>query len=75
MKKQKMKWSPILHILTMIIGLVALLSLIGAWIAGENGRFLGLSQIHLFYDAISLFLFAILAALGTLIHQNEERNS
>ncbi|MCH7568011.1 MAG: hypothetical protein IIA87_01185 [Nanoarchaeota archaeon] len=70
-----MKWSPILHILTMIIGLVALLSLIGAWIAGENGRFLGFSQIHLFYDAISLFLFAILAALGTLIHQNEERRN
>ena len=67
-----MKWSPILHMVTFISGIAGVLALIGAWIAGEGGRFLGIIQQHLFYDSFALFMFAILLALGTIIHQNEE---
>ena len=67
-----MKWSKILHVVTFISGILGVLALIGAWIAGEGGRFLGIIQQHLFYDSFALFMFAILLALGTIIHQNEE---
>lgn len=69
-----MKWSQILHISTMLIGIVGFLALIGAWIA-RNETFFGRTQQHFFNDAISLILLAILFALGTLIHQNEERKN
>lgn len=67
-----MKWSQVLHTLTVIVGMVGFVALLGAWVAGEAGEFAGFSQEHLFEDAQSLFLLAILFGLGTRIHQVEE---
>jgi len=68
-----MKWSQILHIVAFISGIVGVLALIGAWIATANTIFLGLSEEHLFNDAIALLLVSIAFGIGTLIHQNEEK--
>lgn len=67
-----MAWSKLLHFLAVILGIIGFLALVGAWIAGD-GEFLGFEQAHLFSDANSLLLLAILFALGTLIHQNLEK--
>lgn len=42
---------------------LGVLSLIGAWIAGQTGSLFGMSQTHLFNDAIVFSLLGI----GTLI--------
>ena len=67
-----MKWSPILHGISAITGIIGVLVLISAWIAG-SGTFLGFTQEHLFEDTKSLLLVAIAFGIGTLIHQNEEK--
>ena len=66
-----MKWSPILHGIAAVAGVVGALALLGAWIAGE-GTFLGVNQQHLYNDAMSLLLVSIAFGIGTLIHQREE---
>ena len=66
-----MKWSPTLHGISAISGIVGALALIGAWIAG-TGTFLGFSQEHLFNDSVSLLLVSIAFGIGTLIHMQEE---
>ena len=53
------KWSPILHGIAFVSGIIGVLALIGAWIATTQGSFLGLSEEHLFNDAKSLFLASI----------------
>ena len=68
-----MKWSPILHKIAMVTGIVGFLALVGAWIATLNGTFLGQTQDHLFNDAKGLLLTSIAFGIGTLIHQNEEK--
>jgi len=67
-----MKWSPILHMVAFISGILGVLALIGAWIATVNTSFLGLSEGHLFNDAIALLLVSISFGIGTLIHHHEE---
>lgn len=69
MKKQ----SEVLHFLTMISVLASFASLLGAWLAGEEGTVLGFSQNHLFNDANALLLLGIALALGTLIHRDLEK--
>lgn len=71
--KTKIKWSPILHFIAMISGIVGALALIAAWIATFSGSFLGLSEEHLFNDAKTLLLVSIAFGIGTLIHHNEEK--
>ena len=68
-----MKWSPVLHYLTVIAAGFGFLSLIGAWIAGEEGRVFGFTQEHFFNDAQSLFLLSIALGLGVLIHRDIEK--
>jgi len=68
-----MKWSPILHAVAAVSGILGALALIGAWIARQNGTFLGFSQNNLYIDATNLFLASIGFGIGTLIHQNQER--
>lgn len=52
-----------------LCGLLAVLALIGAWITEVTGRPLfGLSQQHLFNDAIVLSLFAIAGLLDGIVH-------
>jgi len=66
-----MKWSPILHFSTCVIGTIGMLALIGAWIAG-SGTFLGMTQTHLFSDAVVLMLIAIWLGLGHISHKWQE---
>lgn len=68
-----MKWSPILHGVSAIAGILGVLSLIASWIAWIQGSFLGLSSEHLNLDAGVLFLASIAFGVGTLIHQNQEK--
>lgn len=50
-------------------GLLAFLALLGAWITQVTGGTLfGMSQQHLFNDAIVLALFAIGGLLDSLVH-------
>jgi uncharacterized membrane protein YeiH len=50
-------------------GVLALLALIGAWITQLTGRPLaGMSQQHLFSDAIVLSLFCIAGLVDALVH-------
>lgn len=62
-----MKLSKLIHVISIIIGMVGALALVGAWAAGSDGQVFGLSQMHLFYDAIVLELIAIAAAVCTLV--------
>lgn len=62
-----MKLSKLIHLISIIIGMVGVFALVGAWVAGEGGAVLGLSQAHLFSDAIVLELIAIAAAVCTLV--------
>ena len=66
-----MKWSPILHMIAAIAGVLGVLALISAWIAGR-GTFLGMTQAHLFEDTKALLLVSIAFGIGTLIHLKEE---
>ena len=66
-----MKWSPILHGIAAVAGIVGALALIAAWIAGQ-GTFFGLPQEHFFEDAKALLLVSIAFGIGTLIHLKEE---
>lgn len=67
-----MKWSPILHGVSAVSGILGLLSIIGAWLARESGTVLGLSQGHLYNDATVLLLASVAFGVGTLIHRAKE---
>lgn len=69
-----MKLSRLIHIISIIVGMVGVLALIGAWAAGSDGQAFGLSQAHLFNDAIVLELIAIAAAVCTLVRLQLEAN-
>lgn len=62
-----MKLSKLIHLFSIIVGMVGVLALVGAWAAGSDGQVFGLSQAHLFNDAIVLQLIAIAAAVCTLV--------
>ncbi len=68
-----MKWSPTVHAISGLAGVIGALALIAAWLVGPDGTFLNLSQAHLFDDAKALLLVSIAFGIGTLIHQNIER--
>ena len=70
-----MKLSKLAHLLSIVIGIAGAVCLISAWAAGEDGRFLGFSQAHLFNDAIVLELIAIAMALCTLVRLQLERDA
>ena len=68
-----MKWSPILHGIAAVAGILGLLAFIATGIATFQGSFLGLSEEHLFNDTKSLFLASIAFGIGTLIHLKQEK--
>jgi len=62
-----MKLSKLIHVISILLGILGAAALVCAWMAGEDGLFLGLSQAHLFSDAIILELMAIAASVCTLV--------
>ncbi|MCH6559621.1 hypothetical protein IH799_04615 [candidate division KSB1 bacterium] len=68
-----MKWSPILHGVAAISGVVGLLVLVMWWIALLREGASPFSAEHLYNDATALLLLSIAFGIGTLIHQNQER--
>ncbi|MCP6718772.1 MAG: hypothetical protein KJI71_00890 [Patescibacteria group bacterium] len=70
-----MKWSPILHGIAAIAGVLGILVLFGWWIAlaKSDGFSLMFSPEHMYEDAIALLLVSIAFGIGTLIHRQEER--
>jgi hypothetical protein len=62
-----MRLSKLIHLVNILVGIVGVFCLIGAWLAGDAVHFLGLSQSHLFNDAIVLELIAIAASICTLV--------
>ena len=67
-----MKWSPILHGIAAITGVVGLLTLIWFWVAAWNAGINPFSPEHLYDDTIALLLVSIAFGIGALIHQKEE---
>ncbi len=70
-----MKLSKVMHAIAILVSILGVLVLFGAWIAGQNGTFIGFSQEHLFYDAIVFQLIAIAFAACTLIRMQLEKDS
>jgi len=68
-----MKWSPILHGISAISGIVGFLVLIGWWIVLAKAGTSPFSAEHLYDDAIALLLLSIAFGIGTLIHQKQEQ--
>lgn len=62
-----MKWSPVLHVLTVLVGLLAVAALITGWVTSGKGL-MGFLREDLDDQALILILVAIWLALGTLIH-------
>ena len=67
-----MKLSKVIHLMSLMVGVVGALALFGAWAAGDKETVLGLTQTHLFYDAIILELIAIAASVCTLVRLDLE---
>lgn len=61
----KLSW--LVHLVSILLGILGALALSGAWVAGERGALFGLSQAHLFGDAIVPELMAIAASICTLV--------
>ena len=69
-----MKWSPILHSIAAIAGILGVLALVIFWIAAANDGVNIFSQDHAYKDAVVLFLASIAFGIGTLIHKQKEQS-
>lgn len=70
-----MKLSKLAHLMSIVIGIAGAFCLVGAWAAGERGIFIGVSQAHLFNDAMVLELIAIAMAICTLVRMQLEKDN
>ena len=64
-----------MHATGIVISIVGGVALVGAWIAGENGTFAGLSQQHLYWDALNLQLIGIAAGICALVRRQIEKEN
>ena len=71
-----MKWSPILHGIAAVTGVMGALTLIIWWIAlyRSTGTLFSFSPEHLYLDTLALLLVSIAFGIGALVHQNQEKN-
>lgn len=63
-----MKMSHTSHMLSVIIGLLAIVQLVSAWTVGEGGSLGQFTQGELYINAIVFMMIAIWLAHGTAIH-------
>ena len=68
-----MKWSPILHGVAAISGIVGFATLVIWWVVLARGGASPFAPEHLYEDAIAFLLLSIAFGIGTLIHQRQER--
>lgn len=66
-----MRWSPILHQLSILAFIGGVVSFVGAWIVAGGGFWT--HRTHLFNDATVLTLLSISLVLGTIIHREQEK--
>ena len=64
-----------MHVTGIIISIVGVIALVGAWIAGANGTLAGLSQQHLYWDALNLQLVGIAAGVCALVRRQIEKEN
>lgn len=69
-----MKLSKILHVLTVLVGLIGIGTLVAATIAGSDNLVLGFTREHLLFCSIIVFLIAIWLQLATIHHMMLEKN-
>ena len=70
-----MKWSPILHGIAAISGILGVIALVVFWIASANEGISMFSSEHAYRDAVVLLLVSVAFGIGTLIHQQKEQKS
>ncbi|MBI5138197.1 MAG: hypothetical protein HZA95_00140 [Candidatus Vogelbacteria bacterium] len=70
-----MKLSKVMHIVSILLSVFGAVLLVGAWIAGASGTFIGLSQAHLYNDAIAIELIAIAASVCVLARMQMEKDN
>ena len=68
-----MKFSQLLHVISVVVGLLGVLSVIVAVTAGANALVLGLTREHILFCSIILFLMAIWIQLATIHHMMLEK--
>ena len=69
-----MKWSPVLHAVAAITGVLGMLALLSYWFGLVTGStFLGNTPEHAYDDAVALLLVSIGFGIGTLIHMQLEK--
>lgn len=68
-----MKWSPILHGIAAVSGVLGFGALVIFWFAAANDGVNLFSQDHAYKDAVVLFLASIAFGIGALIHQRLEK--
>ena len=73
MAKKNMKWSPLLHGISAVSGILGVLALLVFWITAANEGVRLFSSEHAYKDVVVLFLASIAFGVGALIHQHEEK--
>ena len=68
-----MKWSPILHGIATISGILGFFTLVIWWVVLFREGVSPFSAEHLYDDAIALLLLSIAFGIGTLVHQQQEQ--
>lgn len=68
-----MKISKILHVLSVMGGVIGIVAFIAACTVGANDTWLGYTREHLLLSAATFFLMAIWLQLGTMHHMTLEK--
>lgn len=70
-----MRLSSLMHGFSITVSLIGFAALLGAWFVGDTGTFVGLSQGHLYADAIVIMLIAIYGEICALYRRYLEREA
>lgn len=64
-----------MHATMIVAGILGGIALVGAWVAGENGTFLGFSSGLLYTNALNVQIVAISAGICTLVRRQMEKEN